>query len=116
MLDPKELCLQALLPCCWSPSQDDADNLPSFPPYEDLWEGGRFVYLGSGVYYKKILFISVQVFFSCILRPLLAPHMVISRMDQPTVNISQCRGACRILTLEVIKPRYCAGVRSGSLC
>ncbi|CAL5225572.1 g8414 [Coccomyxa viridis] len=54
--------MEALLPCCWSPSQDDADNLPSFPPYEDLWEGGRFVYLGSGVYYKKILFISVQVY------------------------------------------------------
>lgn len=64
-----QLCLQAI-PCCWSRSQDDADDLPSFPPSEQLWEGGRFTFLGSGVYYKKILFISVQVSLSCTLRPL----------------------------------------------
>ena len=52
--------LQAAL-CCWRPCQQDSDDLPSFPPHENLWEGGRFVCLGSGIYYKKILFISVQV-------------------------------------------------------
>ena len=32
-----------------------------FPESEQLWEGSTFKFLGSAVYYKKILFISVQV-------------------------------------------------------
>lgn len=35
-------------------------RLGSFPSEEHLWEGGAFKFLGSGIYYKKILFISVQ--------------------------------------------------------
>ena len=35
--------------------------LSDFPPIERIWEGGNFTYLGSGIYYKKILFISVRV-------------------------------------------------------
>jgi hypothetical protein len=35
--------------------------LGNFPAIERIWEGGNFTYLGSGIYYKKILFISVQV-------------------------------------------------------
>ena len=36
-------------------------RLGDFPAIERIWEGGNFTYLGSGIYYKKILFISVQV-------------------------------------------------------
>ena len=39
--------------------------LGDFPPFERIWEGGNFTYLGSGTYYKKILFISVQASKHC---------------------------------------------------
>ncbi|CAK0734256.1 hypothetical protein CVIRNUC_000405 [Coccomyxa viridis] len=34
----------------------------NFPESERLWEGSTFKFLGSGVYYKKILFIRLQVY------------------------------------------------------
>ena len=36
----------------------------NFPESERLWEGSTFKFLGSGVYYKKILFIKLQVYLS----------------------------------------------------
>ncbi|CAL8466934.1 g6470 [Coccomyxa elongata] len=49
--------------CClgW-PHKREAPLLTAsdFPPTEKLWEGGDFLYLGSGIYYKKILFINVK--------------------------------------------------------
>ena len=54
-------CISQALPCCWCFSEDLDDTQAAFPPFEQLWEGGAFKFLGSGIYYKKILFISVQV-------------------------------------------------------
>ena len=54
-------CESQVLPCCGCSSEDLDDTQAAFPPFEQLWEGGVFKFLGSGIYYKKILFISVQV-------------------------------------------------------
>ena len=56
--------LQAFL-CC-SPSWWCGQVLTdaNFPESERLWEGSTFKFLGSGVYYKKILFIRLQVCLS----------------------------------------------------
>lgn len=37
------------------------DRLMDFPVVERFWEGGEFRFMGSGIYYKKILFIGVKV-------------------------------------------------------
>lgn len=37
------------------------DRLEDFPASERFWEGGSFTFLGSGIYFKKILFIGVKV-------------------------------------------------------
>ena len=55
---------QAFL-CC-SPSWCGGQVLTdaNFPESERLWEGSTFKFLGSGVYYKKVLFIRLQVCLS----------------------------------------------------
>ena len=42
-------------------SMHRANRLGDFPPIERFWEGGEFTLMGSGIYYKKILFIGVKV-------------------------------------------------------
>ena len=41
----------------------------NFPQIVKLWAGGEFKFLGSGIKYRKIVFVSIQVSIFALLRP-----------------------------------------------
>ena len=88
----------------------------NFPESERLWEGSTFKFLGSGVYYKKILFIRLQVYLSilrdgkepCSSFSSSLPGMAVLKCFQTTA-LWNCRKVAGVCSCPVCRDRHSTG-------